>query len=175
MTPFVTVVIQDAVEAAAAMQKCVRGWTCCKNIITVDPQSESVSFEQNSHCIIFSARGTPVVDFVAISDLCGLPLPFVDVHQAQEVPSATQHREQFSGCVEKLKIQGNVFSFTYLGPPPPSPPLFFFFPFQAAAEAASRALTGNSSRAVSVFLSGVRCVVSLLYFCNVLSRSAVMV
>ncbi len=111
---FVTVVIQDAVEAAAAMQKCVRGWTCYKNIITVDPQSESVSFEQNAHCIIFSARRTPPVDFVAISDLCGLPPSFVDVHQAKEVPSATRRREQCSGCVEKLKIQGNIFSFTYL-------------------------------------------------------------
>jgi hypothetical protein len=74
--------VHSAVEAAAAMQAMVSGWTKYTNRITVDPQAGCVSFQQANKCIIFSVGGGPRVQFVHVA---GLPPLFIDVRQAQEV------------------------------------------------------------------------------------------
>jgi hypothetical protein len=74
--------VHSAVDAAAAMQSMVSGWTEYTNRITVDPQAGCVSYEQDFKCIIFSVDGGPRVQFVQVK---GLPPSFIDVQRAQEV------------------------------------------------------------------------------------------
>ncbi len=76
--------VHSAVEAAAAMQTMVSGWTKSQwtNRITVDPQAGCVSYQQDELCIIFSVGGGPRVQFVRVE---GLPPSFIDVRRAQEV------------------------------------------------------------------------------------------
>ena len=74
--------VHSAVEAAAAMQTMVRGWTYRTNRITVDTQAGCVSYQQGGDCIIFSLGGGPRVQFVKVA---GLPPSFIDTQRAQEV------------------------------------------------------------------------------------------
>ena len=68
---------QDAVDAAAAMDRLVEGWAkCC---ITVDPDSGRVSYQHDDCCVICSVR-EPFFQFVKIG---GLPPSFLDLKQAQ--------------------------------------------------------------------------------------------
>ena len=76
--------VHSAVDAAAAMQTMVSGWTTYTNRITVDPQAGCVSYQQDDKCIIFSLGSRPLVQFVRVE---GLPPSFIDVRQAQEVRS----------------------------------------------------------------------------------------
>ena len=74
--------VHSAVDAAAAMQTMLSGWTGFSKRITVDPQAECVSQHQRNVCIIFSVDDGPRVQFVQI---VGLPPSFIDVQRAQEV------------------------------------------------------------------------------------------
>jgi hypothetical protein len=75
--------VHSAVDAAAAMQSMVSGWTRYTNRITVDPQAGCLSHLQGSdQCIIFSLDGGPRVQFAQVA---GLPPSFIDVQQTQEV------------------------------------------------------------------------------------------
>jgi hypothetical protein len=74
LTPCGAVVVHTAVEAAAAMQKCTQDWK--DNVITVDPASASVSYEQAQDCIVFSISSEHPFQFVKVS---GLPAAFLDV------------------------------------------------------------------------------------------------
>ena len=75
--------VHSAVDAAAAMQTMVSGWTAWTNRITVDPQAGCVSYQQYDRCIIFSLGEGPRVQFVKVA---GLPPSFIDV-RLQEVRS----------------------------------------------------------------------------------------
>ena len=79
--------VHSAVDAAAAMQTMVSGWTEETNRITVDPQAGCVSHQQFNECVIFSVGGGPRVQFVKVAGWGGLPPSFIDVRQAQEVRS----------------------------------------------------------------------------------------
>ena len=76
--------VHSAVDAAAAMQTMVSGWTASTNRITVDPQAGCVSYQQDTECLIFSLGSRPLVQFVRVE---GLPPSFIDVRQVQEVRS----------------------------------------------------------------------------------------
>jgi hypothetical protein len=69
--------VHSAVDAAAAMQSMVSGWTKVTNRITVDPQAGCVSHQQGDiNCVIFSLGGGHRVQFVRVT---GLPPSFIDV------------------------------------------------------------------------------------------------
>ena len=85
VTPAVAVVVHSAVDAAAAMQKCVEGWTDYKNVITVDPATASVSYQQHDSCVVFSASSEPPIQYIEHTHL---PASFTTVHQAQQVGRA---------------------------------------------------------------------------------------
>jgi hypothetical protein len=87
LTPRVAVVVHTAVEAAAAMQKCTQEWTDHPNVITVDPATASVSYEQEQGCIVFSINSEHSFQFVRVS---GLPSAFLDVQQVHPRARETQ-------------------------------------------------------------------------------------
>ena len=99
VTPAVAVVVHSAVDAAAAMRKCVQGWTNYKNLITVDPATARVSYQQHDKCIIFSVSSEHPLQFVQAS---GLPPSFVKVQQAQQVHRPTQ---SYRHLLHKLKMR----------------------------------------------------------------------
>jgi hypothetical protein len=74
--------VHSAVDAAAAMQSIVSGWTNHTNRITVDPQAGCVSHQQRDNCVIFSLGGGPLsrVQFVKVK---GLPPSFIDVQEVR--------------------------------------------------------------------------------------------
>jgi hypothetical protein len=79
-------VVDNAVDAAAAMHGLVQGWAkCC---ITVDPDSGCVSFAQDDCCIICNVSRQPFFQFVKIS---GLPPSFIDLEQAQFLINPINH------------------------------------------------------------------------------------
>ena len=81
LTRDVAVVVQSAVDAAAAMHKCVQQWKRFKNVVTADPASELVSYQQADACIIFNISSKEPFQFVQVS---GLPKEFIEVQQAQQ-------------------------------------------------------------------------------------------
>jgi hypothetical protein len=91
--------VYNAVDFAAALHTLVKDWlkpTCLnlmkgmknaichmpENIITVDAQAESVSYQQGACCIIFRCSSTPYVQLVNSE---GLPPSFIGVERAQQV------------------------------------------------------------------------------------------
>ncbi len=86
--------VHNAVDFAAALHALVKDWPTCKkllkklergipeNIITVDAQAESVSYQQGRCCIIFRCSSTPYVQLVNSE---GLPPSFIRVERAQQV------------------------------------------------------------------------------------------
>jgi len=89
VTPAVAVVVHSAVDAAAAMHKCVQGWTNRKNLITADPATARVSYQQdNYYCIIFSVGSEHPIQFVQAS---GLPPSFVEVQQVHRPTQSYRH------------------------------------------------------------------------------------
>ena len=74
--------VHSAVDAAAAMEAMVSGWTYSRNRITVDPQAGCVSYQQDSACIIFSVGSGLCLQFVNVEEL---PPSFIDVRRAQQV------------------------------------------------------------------------------------------
>jgi len=97
VTPAVAVVVHSAVDAAAAMRKCVQEWTKWKNLITVDPATACVSYQQgDTQCIIFSVSSEHPIQFVQAK---GLPPSFVEV---QQVHRPTQ---SYRCTIHKLKMR----------------------------------------------------------------------
>jgi len=94
LTLAMAVVVYSAVDAAAAMCKCLQGWKTFKNLITVDPSNERVSYRQSGACIIFSVSSLVPLQFVNIRKL---PQVFIEVHRAQQAKQAQQvyHTTQF--------------------------------------------------------------------------------
>ena len=84
-------VVDNAVDAAAAMHGLVQGWAkCC---ITVDPDSGRVSYQHDDCCVICSVR-EPFFQFVKIG---GLPPSFLDLKQAQFLADPSMNFQK--GCV----------------------------------------------------------------------------
>jgi hypothetical protein len=71
--------VYSAVDAAAAMQNTVGGWTQYANRVTVDVCAGCVAYQQKDVCIVFSLGKGPRVQFVQVA---GLPPSFIDVQRA---------------------------------------------------------------------------------------------
>jgi hypothetical protein len=83
-----TTVVHNAVDAGAALQWLVQGWTKVKSSIMVDPAGGCVSYQHDDCCIIFSVGSEDPVRFVQVS---GLPPSFIELKQAQFIADPINH------------------------------------------------------------------------------------
>jgi hypothetical protein len=81
--PAASVCVTTAIDAAAAMEMCVENWSRLRHVVKVNPQDDSVSFQQAYCCVIFSTRGRAPVKVV---QAYALPPSFVSVEFARQVP-----------------------------------------------------------------------------------------